>query len=270
MVLHKGEGTYRVLGEAMRLSIVIACLDSHEVVRRQALYFQKMFLPVDVELILVDDGSNPPLKDYPPFKIFQHHNPAQWTQPAARNHGVRQAKGEYLICTDIDHILTWPLIQAILDTKYDYIKFRREVAIINEQGEFVQTEEAVKAYGYDRFERNGFHIAPHTNSWAIKRQLYLDCGGVSERLVGTGAYPNREELPLRSKLKALRNEGKITFLDADTEGDPRPTIYMFPNGRFCGDRDYNPFGLFHNLSRDPEKIERTRLTNKEKARLARS
>jgi hypothetical protein len=31
--------------------------------------------------------------------------------------------------------------------------------------------------------------------------------------------------------------------------DERPTIYMFPNGRYCGEKDFNPFGLFHDLKR---------------------
>jgi hypothetical protein len=26
-------------------------------------------------------------------------------------------------------------------------------------------------------------------------------------------------------------------------------LYMFPNGQFCGDVDYNPFSLFHELTR---------------------
>ena len=45
----------------MKVSIVIAILDSHEIVRRQLLHFDKMRLPDDVEVIFVDDGSRPPL-----------------------------------------------------------------------------------------------------------------------------------------------------------------------------------------------------------------
>lgn len=252
----------------MRLSIVIAVLDSSEVVRRQALWFKKMYLnPEKVELILVDDGSNPPLGQYPPFTIYRHNIPAQWTQPAARNYGVKQAKGEYLLVTDIDHIIPYSLIKVGLETTYDFIKFKREVAVLNKDGEFVQSEEAVKSYGYKKFEDRGFHIPPHTNSFIIKRDLYLSLGGVSEKYVGTGKYPNREEVGLRSLLKQMKANGEIKVLDDTVEGDPRPTIYMIPNGRFCGDKDYNPFGLFHTLKRgEPE---RTRLTNKEKARLRR-
>jgi hypothetical protein len=45
----------------MKLSIVIPVLDSHEIVRRQALYLGWL-VGFDAEVILVDDGSNPPIE----------------------------------------------------------------------------------------------------------------------------------------------------------------------------------------------------------------
>lgn len=247
----------------MKLSIVIAVLNSHEVVRRQALWFSKMNL-ANAEFIIVDDKSDPPLTDFPPFQIYRYEVPGKWTQPGARNFGAKRAQGEYLICTDIDHIISPRLIEFVMQSDYDFTKFRREVAVLDDKGEFVQTREAVEEYGYQGYDRRGFHISPHTNSFAIKRDLYLRLGGVSERYVGTGKYPNREELPLRSRLKALKRAGEIKTVEADEDNDIRPTIYMIPNGRFCGDKDYNPFGLFHSLSRT--KPERSRMTNKEKRR----
>ena len=37
-----------------------------------------------------------------------------------------------------------------------------------------------------------------------------------------------------------------------TMNPDRTTLWMFPNGQFCGDVDYNPFGLFHGLTRKTE------------------
>ena len=48
--------------DKIRLSIIIPVLNSHEIVRRQIEHFKKMNLPDDVELIIVDDGSDPPLE----------------------------------------------------------------------------------------------------------------------------------------------------------------------------------------------------------------
>jgi len=46
----------------MKLSIIIPVLNSHEIVRRQIEHFRKMDLSDDVELIIIDDGSDPPLE----------------------------------------------------------------------------------------------------------------------------------------------------------------------------------------------------------------
>jgi len=48
--------------DKIKLSIIIPVLNSHEIVRRQIAHFKKMNLPDDVELIIVDDGSDPPLE----------------------------------------------------------------------------------------------------------------------------------------------------------------------------------------------------------------
>lgn len=46
----------------IKLSIIIPVLNSHEIVRRQIKHFKRMDLPDDVELIIVDDGSDPPVE----------------------------------------------------------------------------------------------------------------------------------------------------------------------------------------------------------------
>lgn len=235
----------------MKVSIVIAVLDSPEVVRRQMLHFAEMPLPDDVEIVIVDDGSNPPLcrDDYAVerLRVFRHEMPAAWTQPAARNYGARQASGEYVLCTDIDHIITRTLLDVVRQGKYDWYKFRREVAVLDKNGQLIQTPEAVLEYGYEphRLQKHRFTIPPHTNSFAILRQLYLDVGGVSEHRVGSGKHPNREEIPFRRKLHPMVERGDITLIP----DEDRPTLLMIPNGRYCGQKDFNPFGLFHNLPR---------------------
>lgn len=247
----------------MKLSIVTAVLNSPEVVRRHILHYKNMPLPDDVEWILVDDKSDPPLlklqeefpEDYtlPNLKIYRHDRPGIWTQPAARNFGAKRATGDKLLCTDIDHILTKELIDFALTTEYDFCKLKREVAVLNEEGKFIQTEEEVFKYGFEksRFASRGFRIAPHTNSFIVTREVYLAVGGVSERRVHLGKHPNREEIPFRARIWALQKEGKITVLDEGKDGAPdnRPYVHMFPNGAYCGEINFNPFGLFHNLPR---------------------
>lgn len=236
----------------MRVSIVQAVLNSHEIVRRQLLHYNKMEMPGDVELVLVDDGSDPPL-DFswfqPNFKFIPcaTHDKRPWTQPAARNFGVRRANGRYLILTDIDHIIPKEVVEAARMCIWDVLRLKRELGILDKNGNFSQRFDDLIAYGIteDRLERKGVNLPPHGNSSIIKKNLYIDLGGVSEKMVGSGLHPNREERPLKSKLRKLANNGAIEIVDDDR----RPTFYMFPNGRFCGDKDYNPFGLFHDLKR---------------------
>ena len=104
----------------IKLSIVIAVLDSHRAVDRHLRFFEAMPLPDDVELILVDDGSDPPLESFlksehrpKNLRMLRNDIDAIWTQPAARNYGAREARGEFLVLTDIDHIVCKPLIDKV-------------------------------------------------------------------------------------------------------------------------------------------------------------
>lgn len=227
----------------MKVSIVHAVLNSHEILRRQILHYEKLNLPDDVEVIIIDDGSEPPLEDPTgTVKIYYTNDKRPWTQPAARNFGAKKARGEFCIFTDIDHIISKEIIDVALNPPADVIRFKREVGVLDENGDFTQDMDVMREYG---FERNKLRIAPHGNSYIIRTGLYLGLGGVDETYVGTGKYPNREEVPLKRNLKKLLEQGRITIIDDDT----KPIIYMIPNGRYCGEKDYNPFGLFHDLSR---------------------
>jgi hypothetical protein len=221
------------------VSIVIAVLNSHEVLRRQLLHFERMALPEEVEILIVDDGSDPPLTgQLRNLTIHATHDTRPWTQPLARNTGARMARGTYLLCTDIDHILSRALIDFVLMTTADVVRFKRQAGVLDEQGVFTQDRAVLTAYGYET--QRDLRMSAHGNSYAIRRDLFLQLGGSQQRT----RYPNRDEQKIKRGLHRLGDT--VTMVT----GDDRPTIYMIPNGRFCGDRNYNPFGLFHTLVRD--------------------
>lgn len=244
----------------MKVSIVIAILNSHEIFKRQLLHFQKMDLPDDVEIIFVDDGSEPPLNPkitLKNFTLLKTNDFREWTQPAARNFGVKHAKGEQVIVTDIDHIISRELIEIIrTNNKYAMMKFQRQPAVLIEDGSFSQDRDELMKWGLHEKYARRLKVGPHTNSFSMDTKLYFKHGGVSERLVGTGKYPNREEQTIRARVRCDARKKRIEILEAppkELKGkvkDLRPIIYMMPNGRFCGSRDYNPFGFFHKLSRE--------------------
>ena len=229
----------------MKVSIIQAVLNSPEIVRRQLLHYKEMNLPDDVEFIIVDDGSNPPLVDSIRLKnllICYTKDKREWTQPAARNFGARNADGEFCIFTDIDHIISREVVEIARSCPADVVRFKREAGVLDEHGNFTQDRDILREWG---FREGGLRLAPHSNSFIIRRDLYLSLGGVSERYVGSGIHPNREEVPFKKKLKPLEKAGEITIWQDQT----KPMLYMMPNGRYCGDKDANPFGFFHDLKR---------------------
>jgi glycosyltransferase involved in cell wall biosynthesis len=247
----------------MKVSIVVAVLNSHEVVRRQLRHFGKMELPDDVEIILVDDGSDPPLSSirfgyFETVGKFNLQMPETrdfrpWTQPLARNAGVRLATGDFLILTDIDHIVTRAAIELARNFRWDYGRFRREFGVLDEQGNLTQDVETLVSYGFprERLAARGLRLPCHTNSLIIRRGLWWEIGGNPEDRL---TYPNREEAVTKRRLLRLQERGTITKCP-DGNPDLRETLYMFPNGEYCGDKDHNPFGLFHHLSRKPAAVE---------------
>ena len=230
----------------MKLSIIIPVLNSHEIMRRQYLYWEKIGIPDDIEIIIVDDNSNPPL-EYTgnlPLRIYHTNDPRPWTWPVARNIGARIAKGDYILMIDVDHILPREAIDICRNFTGDKVYFVREFGVLTEDGSLTQDREVLKEYGlsgrYLKARTLRFGALP--NNICLERKVFWQIGGYREDLIGR-PYPQGED---RSFKKAWCNYEKS--LGRPPNNEPAP-IYMFPNGYYCGDVDYNPKGLFHKLSR---------------------
>lgn len=232
----------------MRLSIIIAVLNSHEIVRRQLLHYRKMNLPDDVEIIFIDDGSDPPLH-FPEhglkhFRIIPTNDKRAWTVELARNMGCRLSQGEYVLMTDIDYIIPESAIFDALKLKEDKMRFKRRFGILDENGNISQDLNELRKYGLleERIKRKGTYMPPHPNNFVMKKSTFWKLGGYREDLVER-SYPNKGDTYFKREWAKAYEKGEVTMCDY------RPILLMFPNGQFCGDVDYNPFGLFHNLSR---------------------
>lgn len=232
----------------MKLSIVIPVLDSHEILRRQLLHFEKMNLPEDTEIIIVDDGSRPPLRYEGSLQllILPTFDYRPWTWALARNAGAKIARGEYLLMFDIDHIITRDTIDTIYSFGGDKVQFKREFGVLLEDGTLTQDLDILEQYGFhrERIKKRDLVIPPLPNNFAMKKSIFWDMGGYREDRIGK-PYPQGEDRLFKKQwLIWERTKGVKVHTY-------RPTIYMFPNGYLCGDGsvDYNPFGLFHKLSR---------------------
>ena len=235
----------------MKLSIIIPVLNSHEIVKRQFLHFSNIDL-TDVEVILVDDGSSPPIqslikilsvnidKHIENIKVIETNDYRSWTQPKARNIGASYAKGNILIFTDIDHIITEQAINFGKNFKYDYGRFQRELGILTEKGKLSQAPDELIKFGLPKEKaKTDLHIGCHVLSMFIKKDIFNKIGGFRENLL---SYPTHDDGDMKRKLNKIENIKKCP-------DEERPLIYMFPNGRYCGNKNCNPLGFFHNLKR---------------------
>lgn len=235
----------------MKLSVIFPVLNSHEAVRRQLLHFHKMNLPDDIEFIIVDDGSNPPLncKEYilRNLTILKTNDKRPWTQGLARNMGAKHAKGEYLLMTDIDHILPRPVIDAAYNFTGDKMVFHRSIAVLDEDGNLTQDIEVLKQYGYDPNRSRKLSAGSHGNTFAIRKALFHELGGYNPRRCYYGYHA-----PVRMGEDCYFNSAwKIYSRANGLRNTTGPEIYIFPVGRFNISGDSNPMGLFHQLSYDP-------------------
>ena len=231
-----------------RLSIIVAVLNSHEVVRRQILHFSRMPLPDGVEVVYLDDGSDPPLADpgLPWLRLVPTHDPRPWTWAVARNTGARLAQAPYLLMTDIDYVIPKAAISAAIAFDGDYLGFKREFGVLDEDGVFRNDPDTLLAYGLppERLIARGASLPPHPNNFVIRRDLFFAMGGYPEDRVGQ-PYPQGED----SVFKRKRHEWVAAGTMTECTGAERPLLYMFPGGQFLGDVDADPLKLFHTLSR---------------------
>jgi len=216
----------------MKLSIIFSVYQSYEIVRRQVLHFNKMNLPF--ELIIVDDGSDPPIEE----ARYQTGSKLAWTQGLGRNLGASKAKGEYLFLTDIDHILSKEAIEDALNFNGNRMMFRRQIAILDENGDIKQDKETLKDWGY---ESDKLDASVHGNTFVIHKKIFDELGGYDKKSYSWGYHP------------ATRRGDDVYFnakWNRAFRGYVCPygrNIYIFPIGRFHRDGNLNPFNLFHNL-----------------------
>lgn len=235
----------------MKVSIVIAVLNSHEVVRRQIEHFRGMDLPSDVEIIIVDDGSSPPLTGLMRgLRFYYTFDKRPWTQGLARNLGASEANGEYLLFTDIDHIITKEAIQDVLNFDGDKMVFPRYYGILNKDGDIVNDLQSMIGFGLDPrriHTRRGWLCAGiHGNTYAIRKTVFDAIGGYESRYCTQGFHMGgkfkSEEARFNGQYSGLLNRGKVKPAVVGSK------IYFYPTGKYRADGDNNPFGLFHNLS----------------------
>lgn len=173
----------------VKLSVIIAVLDSHEVVQHQIRQFEKWIWRYPVELILMDDGSELPLDEVVEIEnseqigIIKTYDTRKWSQPAARNYGARIARAEYVLMTDVDHILTEDAIKECLAFTGDKLVFRRAWGVLLEDGSVSKDKNTLLEYGCQENDLNV--ISQHANTFCMRKKIFVDMlNGYDESFCG--------------------------------------------------------------------------------------
>jgi predicted glycosyltransferase involved in capsule biosynthesis len=220
-----------------QLSLIVSVLDSHEVVRRQLLHLERILTPA-CELILVDDGSTPPLRDVCAavrktfaFVLHETHDHRPWTEPRARNLGAALASADKLLFFDIDHVITASVLAACLRYPGDKLHWIRRPAILDEAGNLLTDAGMLAARG---LASEGPSV--HGNSFLIRRQLFQRLGGYDERFCG---HYGGNDIDFNARYDRLCADGLAWPAEVRGEG------YVF-TGEGPGGQP-----LFHSLARGP-------------------
>jgi hypothetical protein len=121
-----------------------------------------------LHVVIVDDGSpehpaEAPARTAVSLQIYRIDVDVRWNQDAARNIGVQHAETNWVLLTDIDHIVPEGTWDVVLNRNWDpdvAYKFGR-----------------VSLPELDPYK-------PHPNSWLMARTLYDRAGGYDERFAG--------------------------------------------------------------------------------------
>lgn len=209
------------------ISLIISVLESYEPVEKYLRYIDKEPIE-DFEFILVDDGSKPTIRsklNYWPkninFVITETNDFRHWTQPAGRNKGSRIANGDYVLMTDIDHVITSEAIEECKKFKGDKLVFFRTWGII-ENDEVNSEKQKLIEYGLD--ERKLEETSVHPNTFLMKRAIFEDLlNGYDESFCGN--YGG-DDTDLNKRYGLLWKNGLVKRAEF-----ARNSIYVYPDPR---------------------------------------
>lgn len=160
-----------------------------------------------MHVIVVDDGTPIDIGAGPPFEpipglrlqIWRMLKDVRWNQDACRNLGVDHAETNWVLLTDMDHMVREETAAYLIGREWDpamAYKFRR-----------------VSAPDLEPYK-------PHPNSWFMTKKLFDATGGYDERFAGLYGTDG----DFRDRLRPLIEGGEFTMLKQALVRVPRQVI----------------------------------------------
>lgn len=190
------------------------------------------YLKDEIEIVIVDDGSPESAADVPrpvglPYiRIFRVLEDRPWHQHAARNIGAHEAKGEWLLMTDMDHVIPAGTLERCVDVTALHASHAPGLEVYT----FQRVDAPAGQWRADDFDdfkvtrRADGSSKPHVNSFMLRRAFYWQVGGYDESycgLYGTdGRFRKRlYKAGVRSQLNwPLIRVSRDVICDASTVG----------------------------------------------------
>jgi hypothetical protein len=160
--------------------------------------------------------------------------------------GIEAARGEYIFCTDIDHILSREAIDAALSFDGDKMLFRRRFAILDEEGRLVRDKGKLIEWGLNPrgIRDKDLSDGTHGNTWVMRKAVFTELGGYCLKRCNSGTHLQGEDRDFNHR---FRNAARAGRYKPEQGGPP---IYFFPMGRYHVTGDENPHGLFHSMLKE--------------------
>jgi len=123
--------------------------------------------PPGYTVVVVDDGSPEPAEVPAGVELYRIEVDIPWNRGGARNLGAHVARTDWIIQTDIDHVLLPECAAALLETEIDPACWYRFLRFRHGQADETRRK--------DTIPRNaGFGpVKPHIDSYLMRRELFL-------------------------------------------------------------------------------------------------
>lgn len=180
----------------MDFTLIVPYYRNPEMLKRQGAEWLKY--PPNIQIIVVDDGSPEPAADIVGMaqslgvnvRLFRIMKDIPWNRGGARNLGAMQAKTDWIIHVDVDHILpetTARALEKFTPQPNNWFRFSRYRV---GKADFTRKKDDIP----DDLEFG--KIKPHMDSYMCERALYMRLGGYDEDYSGGlgGGTPFVKEL----------------------------------------------------------------------------